>query len=101
MQIEAKVCTQRQAFEAAVAFARAEGLVPSPESSYAVKVVADEALACKEKNERKNILFVMNGNSNLDVATFKEFFEGAVEDQQFAEEQVQAALERLPNVGTS
>jgi tryptophan synthase beta chain len=100
-QIEARICTQRQAFEAAVAFARAEGLVPSPESSYAIKVVVDEALACKEKNERKNILFVVNGNSNLDIATFKDFLEGAVEDQHFAEDQVQAALERLPSVSGS
>jgi tryptophan synthase beta chain len=97
-QIEAKVYTQGQAFEAAVAFAQAEGFVCSPESSYAVKAVADEALACREKNERKNILFVLSTNSNLDLVVFRDFLEGAVADQPFLEAQMQSALEKLPQV---
>lgn len=97
-QIEARAYTQRQAFEAALSFARAEGFIPSPESSYALKAVVDEALACKERKERKNILFVLSGNTNLDIVTFKDFIEGAVEDQPFIEEQVQAALRGLPAV---
>jgi tryptophan synthase beta chain len=100
-QIEASVCTQRQAFDSAVAFARAEGFVPSPESSYTLKTVIDEALACKERKERKNILFVLSGNSNLDIATFKDFLEGAIQDQLLPEDQVQAALEQLPKVTPS
>jgi len=100
-QIEARICTQRQAFDSAVAFARAEGFVPSPESSYTLKAVLDEALACKESKERKNILFVLSGNSNLDIATFKDFLEGAIEDQPFLEDQVQAALEQLPQMTPS
>lgn len=100
-QIEARICTQRQAFDSAVAFARAEGFVPSPESSYTLKAVLDEALACKERKERKNILFVLSGNSNLDIATFKDFLEGAIEDQPFLEDQVQAALEQLPQMTPS
>jgi tryptophan synthase beta chain len=97
-QIEAKTYTQRQAFEAAIAFARTEGLIPSPEAAYTVAAVVDEALTCKQKKERKNILFLLNGNSNLDLAVFKDFVEGAVEDQPFPEETAQAALEELPEV---
>jgi len=97
-QIESRTCTQRQAFQAAVSFARTEGFIPSPESSYALKVVIDEALACKEQKERKNILFVMSGNTNTDIVTFKDFIEGAVEDQPFLEERVQDALQKLPSV---
>jgi len=99
-QIDAKTYTQRQAFEAAITFARAEGLVPSPETSYTVAAVVDEALTCKQKNERKNILFLLDANSNLDLAPFKDFVEGAVEDQPFQEENVKVALEKLPEVGT-
>jgi len=98
--IEARICTQRQAFEAAVSFARTEGCIPSPESSYTLKVVVDEALGCKERKERKNILFVLNGNTNTDIITFKDFIEGSVEDQPFMEEQVQAALQGLPAVAS-
>jgi len=97
-QIEAKVYMQRKAFEAAVTFARAEGMIPSPETSYAVAAVIDEALACKQSKEKKNILFLLDGNSNLDLATFKDFAEGAIEDESFPEENAQAALEQLPEV---
>jgi len=97
-QIEAKTYPQRQAFEAAITFARTEGLIPSPEASYAVATVIDEALTCKQKKERKNILFLLDGNSNLDLTVFKDFVEGAVEDQPFPEETVQAALEKLPQI---
>ena len=97
-QIEARICTQRQAFEAAVAFARAEGIIPSPESSYAIRAVEDEALACKERNESRTILFVLGGNSNIDIGTFKAFLEGSVEDQPFLEEQSDRALQQLPEV---
>ena len=97
-QIEARTGTQRQAFEAAVSFARAEGFIPSPESSYALKAVVDEALACKKDKERKNILFLLTGNSNTDIVTFKNFIEGSIEDQPFLEERVKSALQELPVV---
>jgi tryptophan synthase beta chain len=95
-QIEAKAYTQRQAFEAAVAFAKAEGFICSPESSYALKAVVDESLTCKQKNERKNILFLLSTNSNLDLNTFTDFLTGAVEDYTLPEGDVQSALEDLP-----
>jgi pyridoxal-phosphate dependent TrpB-like enzyme len=97
-QIEARSYTQREALEAGVAFARAEGMIPSPECSYAVRAVLDEALECKEKKTRKNILFLLDANSNIDLATFKDFVDGAVEDQPFLDGAVQAALSRLPKV---
>jgi len=97
-QIEAQSYTQHKAFEAAITFARTEGLIPSPEASYAVAAVIDEALACKQTKEQKNILFLLDGNSNLDLAVFKDFVEGAIEDQPFLGESVQAALEKLPKV---
>jgi tryptophan synthase beta chain len=97
-QIKAQSYTQRQAFEAGITFARSEGFVPSPESSYAIKAVIDQAIACKEKKERKNILFLLSTNSNLDIATFKDFLEGAVEDKYIKEEQVEDALNELPQI---
>lgn len=99
-QIEARVCTQRQALEAAVSFARAEGCIPSPESSYALKVVVDEAMNCKKEKERKNILFILTGNNNTDIITFKDFIENAIEDQPFLEERVHHALQELPAVSS-
>ena len=94
-QIEVKTYTQRQALQAAIAFARTEGVIPSLECSYAVKAVIDEALACKRKKEPKNILFVLDAN-NIELAAYKDFLRGEVEDQPLSEEQIQAALEDLP-----
>ena len=91
-EIEARTHTQRQALEAAVSFARAEGIVPSPESSYTVKAVMDEAVECRETRQRKDILFMLNANGNLEVTTYKEFLEGAIEDQPFLEKEVSDAL---------
>jgi tryptophan synthase beta chain len=97
-QIEAKVYSQRQVFESAVTFARAEGFVCSPESAYTLKAVIDEALICKENKERKNILFALSTNSNLELATFKDFLEGAIEDKFISDEQVEAGIRSLPQM---
>ena len=99
-QIEAKAYGQKQAFEAAVTFARAEGIIPSIQSAYAVKAVIDEALVCKEGKEQKNILFVLDANNNFDLDAYKDFVEGNIDNQPFLEEQVQAALKQLPQAMT-
>lgn len=97
-EIEARTHSQHQALEAAISFARVEGIVPSPESSYTVKAVADEALVCRENRQRKDILFMLNANGNLEVATFRDFLAGAIEDQPFLEKEVDDALSQLPEV---
>ncbi|MDP2720340.1 MAG: TrpB-like pyridoxal phosphate-dependent enzyme [Dehalococcoidia bacterium] len=100
-RIEARSYSQKRAFEAAVMFARAEGLIPSPESSYAVAAVIDEANACKEKKERKNILFLLDASGNLEFTTYREYIRDGVEEHPFHEDQVAAALEKLPEVRQS
>ena len=98
-QIEARAYTQREALEAAVIFARAEGVIPSPESAYAVKAVIDEAIVCRENRDRKNILCVLSANSNLDIEAFHEFVDGsAVEEEGFSEEASRRALAEMPVV---
>lgn len=98
-EIEARSYTQSEALEAAILFSRAEGVIPSPESAYAVKAVADEALACKERRERKNILCVLSANSNLDVESFHEFVDGTAQvEEPFSEEHSRTALSDLPTI---
>ncbi|MBI2760847.1 MAG: TrpB-like pyridoxal phosphate-dependent enzyme [Chloroflexi bacterium] len=50
--IEARTYHQTVVFDAAVQFARAEGIIPAPESSHAIRAAIDEALAAKEAGER-------------------------------------------------
>ena len=88
--------TQTKAFRAAVAFARAEGIVPSAESSYTLAEVMDEALKCREIGEQKNILFVVTANGNFDVGAYRDFLAGSLADHQFPAERVAAALKDTP-----
>ena len=98
-QIEARAYTQREALEAAVVFARAEGVIPSPESAYAVKAVIDEAIVCRENRDRKNILCVLSANSNLDIEAFHQFVDGSAEEEEgFSEEASRRALAEMPEV---
>ncbi|MFC1869676.1 TrpB-like pyridoxal phosphate-dependent enzyme [Chloroflexota bacterium] len=97
-QIEAKAYTQHQAFEAAVTFARTEGMIPSVESSYTIRAVVDEALACKHNKESKNVLFILDANSNLDATSFNDFLLGVLEKQPFPEESLQKSLAELPEI---
>jgi tryptophan synthase beta chain len=98
-QIEARAYTQSEALQAAVTFARAEGVIPSPESAYAVKAVIDEAIVCRENRDRKNILCVLSANSNLDVDAFHEFVDGSLaEDELFDEALSAEALAAMPQV---
>ena len=98
-QIEARAYTQREALEAAVTFARAEGVIPSPESAYAVKAVIDEAIICRENRDRKNILCILSANSNLDVEAFHQFVDGSAEEEEgFSEEASRRALADMPEV---
>jgi len=97
-KIEARTYRQHEAFEAAITFARAEGMIPSPESAYAIRAAIDEASTCKEKNDSKNILFVLDANSNLDLAAFKDFAEGSLEHLTSPEKEIQEALDKLPDI---
>ncbi|MCH7741026.1 MAG: TrpB-like pyridoxal phosphate-dependent enzyme, partial [Chloroflexi bacterium] len=59
--IEAKAYHQVACFDAAVQFARTEGIIPAPETSHAIRGAIDEALAAKEAGESRVILFNLSG----------------------------------------
>lgn len=96
--IEARAVKQNPCFEAGVAFARAEGIVPAPESTHAVRVAVDEALACKEEGKARTILFNLSGHGHFDMQAYADYFSGTLEDRDYDEEALQAALAGLPKV---
>jgi len=73
---EARAYDQVSIFEAAVKFARAEGIVPAPETAHAVKAVIDEAVRCKETKQKKTILFNFSGHGLLDLGGYETFLKG-------------------------
>jgi len=81
-----------------VSFARAEGIIPAPEPSHAIKVTMDEALRCKETGEEKAIVFNLCGHGHFDMAAYDTFFAGQLVNYEYPAEKVEAALAELPEV---
>ncbi len=96
--MEAKAYHQTECFAAAVEFARAEGIVPAPESSHAVKGAIDEALRCKAEGKSETILFNLSGHGHFDMAAYTDFFAGNLEDRDYDQGCLDASLASLPDV---
>ena len=96
--VEAQAVYQVPTFEAAVKFARTEGILPAPEPAHAIKVVIDEALKCKESGEKKNILLALSGHGYFDLGAYDKYLSGELEDYEYPEEKVKEALAQLPQV---
>lgn len=78
--MEARSVKQTEVFEAAEYFARVEGILPAPESSHAIKVAIDEAIACREHGESKNIVFGLTGTGYFDMLAYEKFNNGVMTD---------------------
>ncbi len=97
--IEARAVKQTAVFEAAVHFARHEGIVPAPESAHAVRVAMEEALKARERGEKVVIAFNLSGHGHFDLAAYDAYLAGELEDYEYPEEQIREALQHLPQVG--
>lgn len=78
--MEAVAVEQTKVFDAAVTFARCEGILPAPESAHAIRTAIDEALKCKETGEAKNILFGLTGTGYFDMSAYKAYNDGSMTD---------------------
>ena len=96
--IEAVAVPQTATFEAAIQFARTEGIVPAPESSHGIRAAINEALDAKAKGEKRVILFNLSGHGNFDMAAYEAYLSGSLEDYEYPAEQVQEAMTHLPQV---
>jgi tryptophan synthase beta chain len=96
--IEALAVKQLSTFDAAVQFARAEGIVPAPESAHAIRAAIDEALDAKAKGEKRVILFNLSGHGNFDMGAYEAYLSGKLEDYEYPAEAVQEAMKHLPQV---
>jgi tryptophan synthase beta chain len=94
--VEAKAIAQTAAFESAVQFARCEGIIPGPEPAHAIRAVVDEAEAAKQAGEERVILFNLSGHGHFDMSAYAAYFAGELEDLEMPDEELSAALERLP-----
>lgn len=96
--IQAKSVPQLATFEAALLFARNEGIIPAPESAHAIRAAIDEALDAKDKGEKRVILFNLSGHGNFDLSAYQAYLGGQLEDYEYPTEAIQASLKKLPEV---
>ena len=96
--MDAESVPQTECFEAAVLFARTEGIVPAPEPTHALALAVREALKAKETGEETVILTALCGHGHFDLAAYDAFLNGRMVDEEFTEERLAAALSTLPEV---
>jgi tryptophan synthase beta chain len=96
--IEARAFEQTACFAAGVRFARAEGIVPAPESNHAVLAAIDEALACKREGTTRTILFTLSGHGHFDMGAYADYVGGKLVDQAYEDRALAESIEALPEV---
>ncbi|HEX7610173.1 MAG TPA: pyridoxal-phosphate dependent enzyme, partial [Solirubrobacteraceae bacterium] len=94
--VEARAYRQNETFEAAVRFARTEGIIPAPEPAHAIRAVIEEADAAREAGEPRVILFGLCGHGHFDLSAYDAYLAGTLEDPEFSEQEMDEALARLP-----
>jgi len=94
--IEAVALHQNPVFEAAVAFAKTEGIIPAPETAHAIKATVDEALKCKETGEEKVIAFNFSGHGHFDLSAYQNYLAGNLKDYEYPDDMIKESLGKLP-----
>ena len=97
--IEATSVQQLDAFSAGIQFARAEGIIPAPESNHAIAAAIREALVAKRDGEQKTILFGLSGHGHFDMQSYIAYQAGQLENYDYPAEEIAMALAGLPSVG--
>jgi len=96
--LEAAAYPQNTCFEASMMFARAEGIIPAPETGHAIRCAIDEALKCKQTGEKKVIAFNFSGHGHFDMASYEAYMDGKLTDYAYPKELIEKSLEKLPKV---
>ncbi len=94
--MEAVALRQRDCFEAGVLFARAEGIVPAPESTHAIRAAVDEAIRCREEGRGRTILFGLSGHGNFDMSAYDRYLNGTLPDDSLDDDALEQGLASIP-----
>ena len=89
---------QLETFEAGTLFARAEGIIPAPESSHAIAATIREALKCKETGEEKVILFNLSGHGLIDMSAYDQYLAGNLQNYEVTDEDVAKNIAKIEKV---
>jgi tryptophan synthase beta chain len=93
--IEAQAYKQLEVFEAAKEFARAEGIIPAPESAHAIRAVIEEARKGKTNGYSPVILFNLSGHGHFDMQAYEDFFTNKLQDFELPKSDIEKALRAI------
>jgi tryptophan synthase beta chain len=96
--MEARAVNQLPCFEAALLFARTEGIIPAPESSHGIRNVIDEALRAKEEGKKRTILLCLSGHGHFDMSAYAAYMDGKLQDYELPQAEIDRAMAELPAV---
>ena len=96
--MEAQAYTQNKVFEAAVQFAREQGIIPGPEPAHAIRCAIDEAVDAREKGEERVILLGLSGHGHFDMQAYDDYLHDRLPEVEFEQEALDAGLASLPDV---
>ncbi len=89
---------QLESFQAGTLFARAEGIIPAPESCHAIAATIREANKCKETGEEKVILFNLSGHGLIDMSAYDQYLAGNLQNYEVTDEDVAANIAKLEKI---
>ena len=96
--MEAVDVPQSETFKAGLLFAKAEGIIPAPESTHAIAAAIREAEKCKETGEEKVILFNLSGHGLIDMAAYDQYLAGSLQDYEVTDEEVAKNVAELEQI---
>lgn len=96
--VEAEDVNQTETFKAGITFARAEGIIPAPESTHAIAVAIREALKAKEEGKEKVILFNLSGHGLIDMMAYENYLSGNLGDYEVPQSVIDNSIDKLKDL---
>ena len=100
-RIQARAEQEPDVFDAAVLFARTEGVLPSPEAAHAVRGAIAEAIDAREEGRPRVVLFCLSDHGHFDLAAYQDYLDGEIEPVEVSDDEIQASLANLPDLEPS
>ncbi len=96
--MEAQAVPQLETFEAALTFARSEGIIPAPEAAHGIVGAIREARAAKEAGDERVILFNLCGHGHFDMSAYDAYLGGQLTNYEYPQAAIERAMAELPPV---
>jgi tryptophan synthase beta chain len=96
--MEPRAVNQTKAYEAAMTWAKTEGVICAPETSHAIAATIDEAIKAREEGKEKVILFNYSGHGLMDLVGYEKYLDGKLTDYVPSDDDIKKFLDPLKDL---